>query len=140
MRLLFFNWPAQFLALLLSMLISEQSFGQQQVEKVQPEGKKPETSGYLVSGYLVQADRELECNPEGARVWAKMALDTASSAKETDPAMIDTLGDLKSQSNIKIVEATKRLGLLNETGRSGPRITPCGSDEGFYCLSWADRS
>lgn len=109
----FLNWTlGQLLAVLLSMLICEQSFAQQPIPKGQQADKKIEAAGYLV-----QADRELECNPEESRVWAKKALDTSASARETDPAMIDTLGDLKSQSNIKIAEATKRASLLNETAR-----------------------
>ena len=94
----FVNWTrARFPVVLFSVLLFEQSFAQRKIEEGQPANMKLE-----VSRYLVQADRELECNPEGAKVWAQKALDSASSARETDPAMIDTMGDPKSQSSIKI--------------------------------------
>jgi tetratricopeptide (TPR) repeat protein len=74
------------------------------------------------AGYLAQADRDFECDPENSRGWAKKALETVSSAKETDRALIDMLGDLKSQGNIKIVEAGKRVDALGEAAKEAGRL------------------
>ncbi len=66
-----------------------------------------------ISGYLTQSDHALSCDPLAARNLAKKALDAASAARETDRAWIDALGDLKSQSNLAIGNADKRLEDLN---------------------------
>ena len=108
----FIRTRAWVMAVLLSVVTYGRTNAQQQAGKAQPPDKKIEASGYLA-----QADRDLECDPERAKSWAKKALDLVSSAREAEQAMIDTLGDLKSQSNIKIVEAGKRIDLFNESAR-----------------------
>jgi hypothetical protein len=96
----------QLLAVLLSLLMCQQSFAQRQVQA------KPPDKGIEAAGYLAQADRELTCAPESAKNWAKKALDTLGSARETDPTLRDMLGDLKSQSNLKVAAADKQIALL----------------------------
>lgn len=96
----------QMLAALLSLLMCQQSFGQR------PEQAKPPDKSIEAAGYLAQADRELACAPESAKNWAKKALDTLGSARDRDAIVRDTLGDLKSQSNLKIAAADKQITAL----------------------------
>ena len=61
-----------------------------------------------VANYLAQSQKALACDPTAARDLAKKALDRVSAARETDPVLIDALGQLKSESNIAIRDAEKR--------------------------------
>lgn len=114
----------QMLAAILSLLMCQQSFGQRQ-EQARPPDKSIEAAGYLA-----QADRELTCAPESAKNWAKKALDTLGSARDKDAVVRDTLGDLKSQSNLKIAAADKQIAALTagaKNARTSMKQTRLGS-------------
>lgn len=96
----------QLLAVLVSLLTCQMSFAQRQATA------KPPDKGIEAAGYLAQADRELACVPESARNWARKALDTLGGARETEPTLRDMLGDLKSQSNLKVAAADQQIALL----------------------------
>lgn len=97
------------LAVVVALTVSQWSFAQRKANKPQPGDRKIEAAGYLA-----QADRDLECSPESSKAWAKKALDTVGGVRQKDSAMHDMIDDLKTQSNLKIAEATKHIGQFTE--------------------------
>ena len=73
----------EFFAVILSLLIARQSLAQQ------PPKSAPPSRIVEISNYLAQSDNALACDPLTARSLANKALDAASAARETDPALID---------------------------------------------------
>lgn len=71
---------------------------------------KPQTGDKSIEavGYLTESDRDLQCNPESSKTWAKKALDTLSGVKKKDQETRNVVSSLKSESNSKISAAEGR--------------------------------
>src|SRR6266850_2177815 len=90
---------SSFLSVVASLLVAQASLAQQ------PENARPSSKIIEVSEYLSQSDATLACDPRTAETLARKALDTVSAARDTDPVLIDALGELKAQSNLKIINS-----------------------------------
>jgi len=72
--------------------------------------------------YLQAADRDLECKPEGSRVWARKALSTLGGVRTKDKIVRENLARFSGDATAKIAAADRRVTELKVGSARGREL------------------